>query len=72
MANNYERLDELIISALSDKPKTFGEIWTGDVYQECIKHDRVETARVLDRRLQALRKKGLIIFAKGWRKLQTT
>lgn len=65
---NYAKLDELILAAISEKPKQFGEIYTGDIYQACINHDRVETARVLDRRLQALRKKGLIFFAKGWRK----
>ena len=66
---DYAKLDELILAALSDKPRQFGTIFGGEIYSACVNHSKEEPARVLDRRLQALRKKGLIVFMKGWRKV---
>lgn len=68
---DYAKLDELILAALSDKPRQFGTIFSGEIYSACVNHSKDEPARVLDRRLQALKKKGLIFFAKGWRKQPT-
>jgi len=71
----YDVLDSRVVSGITEHPKTFSEIYFGTdgVYDECLRlaetsSARVkEPARVLDRRLQALRKKGLIVFKKGWR-----
>lgn len=64
MTNKYEKLDQLILNQLGSKPKPFCDLFTGDVLKN-------EGFRVLDLRLQALRKKGIIknITGKGWVKL---
>ena len=73
--SKYEALDQMILDRIGDEPKRFSTIYFGQpgsgdkgVYPACrdlcLATD--EPARVLDRRLQALRKKGLITFNKGW------
>lgn len=68
----YDELDEVVLDSIGSVPKPFHDIYFSfkikDVCQELSKN---EPARVLDRRLQALRKKGLIISVtgKGWIKL---
>ena len=57
-----------------DKIECFGDLFTGDVLKESeeLSVHKHEGFRVLDRRLQALRKKGLIAnisSSKGWVKL---
>ena len=74
MTNKYEKLDQLILNQLGSKPKPFCDIFTGDVLKESeeLSVHKNEGFRVLDRRLQALRKKGLIAnisSSKGWVKL---
>ncbi|WP_337026071.1 hypothetical protein [Pantoea eucrina] len=75
--SKYDALDQMILDRIDDEPKQFSDIYFGrpgssdkGVYPACsdlcVATD--EPARVLDRRLQALRKKGLIVFSKGWRK----
>lgn len=75
--DKYSELDALILNSIGSAPKTFSDIYYGvdkdqkDVRRTCIDlagKDGCPT-RVLDRRLQALRKKGLIVFMKGWRKV---
>lgn len=74
----HEKLDEMILSSIGDKEKSFSDIYfasergSPNIYEECksMVIGRQEPARILDRRLQALRKKGLICFAGGWRKVQ--
>ncbi|EPE7177828.1 hypothetical protein ACSMAC_004046 [Cronobacter sakazakii] len=75
--DKYSELDALILNSIGAVPKSFSDIYYGvdidqmDVRQACIElagKDGFPT-RVLDRRLQALRNKGLIVFMKGWRKV---
>ena len=74
MTNKYEKLDQLILNQMGSKPKPFCDLFTGDVLKESeeLSVHKNEGFRVLDRRLQALRKKGLIAnisSSKGWVKL---
>ncbi|WP_426607471.1 hypothetical protein [Pantoea anthophila] len=75
--SKYDAFDQMILDRIGDEPKQFSDIYFGrpgsgdkGVYPACsdlcVATD--VAARVLDRRLQALRKKGLIVFSKGWRK----
>lgn len=74
--SKYAELDEMILSSVSTIPKSFSDIYFGaergspDISKVCqgMVAGKEEPARVLDRRLQSLRKRGLIFFAKGWRK----
>ena len=67
----YDKLDGLILAALKVRSETFTFLYCGKVRAEC---DRLEESgcgesfRVLDRRLQALRKKSKIWFhpKNGW------
>ena len=72
MTNKYEKLDQMILNRLGDRPVPFMDIMIGEVFEECDRLTGNEPFRVLDRRLQALRKKGLIMnisCSKGWVKL---
>ncbi|SDH11461.1 hypothetical protein SAMN05216466_107150 [Paraburkholderia phenazinium] len=75
--SKYEKLDDLIVASLGDLPKTFGVIHTGEVASECERIAKeegtrrspfgVESFRICDRRLQALRKAGRIVSTtRGW------
>lgn len=68
MAGKYDEIDQMILDSLSDKPKQFSDIYVKELYQACvlIAGPKSEPARVLDRRLQALKNKGLIYHSKGW------
>ena len=71
MANKYEKLDDLILHAITHVPKRFAEIYIGYIAAECHQLAQLEKGkepfRVLDRRLQALRKAGKIQSTpKGW------
>ncbi|MCK7149768.1 hypothetical protein L8O47_02370 [Enterobacter roggenkampii] len=70
----YAKLDSRILSALGDEPVAFSELFVQSVKQECQiiaeaegKHP-MDVFRILDRRLQALRKIGAIqhVTGKGW------
>lgn len=70
----YEKLDQMIFDAISENPQPFHAILSGAISDECemLSDKKYEGFRVLDRRLQALRKKGLIATvscSKGWVKL---
>ncbi|AOY93794.1 hypothetical protein BKK79_20180 [Cupriavidus sp. USMAA2-4] len=76
----YEKLDALIIAAIVGSPIDFGSIYQRDVKKECERIADEENKarglsrwheipgwRVLDRRLQAMRKAGKIRHTgKGW------
>ncbi|AOZ11094.1 hypothetical protein [Cupriavidus malaysiensis] len=76
----YEKLDVLILRMIGDRPQSFSEIWSHEIADECtrIAEDdtkarrlsawrAVDADRVLDRRLQALRKAGKIRHTgMGW------
>lgn len=77
-AEKYSVLDGYILnvvkrgSAVAGRPLTFANIHTGEVKREAIRlkiaGDRAEAFRIVDRRLQALRKAGKIEFKRfrGW------
>jgi hypothetical protein len=69
----YEKLDALILGALSGVPKRFGLVAGGKVYEEADRLDREDHSnfsrigadRYVDRRLQALKRAGNVKFVKG-------
>lgn len=68
MAGKYDDIDKMILERITDKPRQFSEIFDAKLRHECvlIVGPKGEPARVLDRRLQALKNKGLIYHSKGW------
>lgn len=70
----YENLDAAIMNKMGGHPQMFGAINVRDVREECERiastepgPGKTEAFRILDRRLQALRKSGKIKFTtKGW------
>ncbi|WP_277971797.1 hypothetical protein [Pantoea agglomerans] len=71
MPNKYEKLDDLVLHAITNVPKRFGEIFIGTLASECRRLAGMEAGKepflVMDRRLQALRKVGKIKSTpKGW------
>ncbi|MGU7780490.1 hypothetical protein [Burkholderia sp. PU8-34] len=73
----YVTLDALILNSIDDVPKRFNAIETGDVRAESVRLAKEETSprtrgapvawRIVDRRLQALRKAGKIrSMSTGW------
>jgi hypothetical protein len=68
---DYSTLDELILKRITAcaVPTKFVSIYGGELKSECerlqSKHKNVEPFRFCDRRLQALRKAGLIRFTRG-------
>jgi len=68
----YEKLDHLIISIISNSQgASLSKVTSGDVYveaQRIAQATKREEFRVIDGRLQALRKRGLIAYVVGaWR-----
>ncbi|WP_155704424.1 hypothetical protein [Burkholderia cepacia] len=72
--SKYEKLDALIISVLANGPWQFTELQSGALWAECRRLESVTSSddfRILDRRLQALRRAGKIRFSgakrgRGW------
>lgn len=67
----YEVLDLKIMNKIGGQPKPFSSVYVRDVAEECKKiaaeENKPEPFRILDRRLQALRKAGQIrSTSKGW------
>ncbi|EIB4109891.1 hypothetical protein K8Y36_001202 [Salmonella enterica] len=67
----YAKLDSAILSALGDQPIAFSELFAQTIKQECLviaeaegKHP-MDVFRILDRRLQAMRKIGAIQYVTG-------
>lgn len=72
--SKYAKLDSEILSVIGLQPVGFSSIFSRSVSQECLlvsksegKHP-LEAFRILDRRLQCLRKLGVIqhVKGKGW------
>lgn len=68
----YSKLDRLIIEHIQAGYNTFGLLQGGKVLAEAKLHAKIVDSRgddnawrVIDRRLQALRKRGLILFQSG-------
>ncbi|HBS5791009.1 TPA: hypothetical protein MAK87_002420 [Klebsiella pneumoniae] len=67
----YELLDSKIKSKIDAHPTPFSSLYVRDVAEECVSiakdENKPEPFRILDRRLQALRKAGKIrSTSKGW------
>lgn len=67
----YELLDSKIMSKIDAYPTPFSSLYVRDVAEECVSiakdENKPEPFRILDRRLQALRKAGKIrSTSKGW------
>ena len=67
----YELLDSKIMSKIDAHPMPFSSLYVMDVAEECSRiakdENKPEPFRILDRRLQALRKSGKIrSTSKGW------
>ena len=72
MISIYSNIDKEIIRLIGKGVDTFSDIWTNrELVDVCNKENiRSDKYRLVDRRLQILRKKGLIKFEKGhWRVL---
>ncbi|WP_186211264.1 hypothetical protein [Burkholderia gladioli] len=74
--SKYTKLDALILSNITQEPTTFMRLYGSDIANECeriamgepiVRGRDPEPFRILDRRLQALRKAGKIWSStKGW------
>lgn len=70
--SKYAKLDHFILNKIGGQPIPFAQIYVRDVREECVliakEESKPEPFRILDRRLQALRKLGVIrnITGKGW------
>ncbi|HIE9644323.1 TPA: hypothetical protein ACXRWH_001103 [Klebsiella pneumoniae] len=67
----YELLDSKIMSEIDAHPTPFSSLYVRGVAEECVRiakdENKPEPFRILDRRLQALRKAGKIrSTSKGW------
>lgn len=75
MSEKYAQLDSMVLQAITADPSRFAEIYTGVIAEECRRLAFLETGkepfRVMDRRLQALRKSGKIKSTRnGWVKVE--
>lgn len=65
--SKYAKLDALVLSALGANPISFATLMSGEIKLECEAHAVRDAFRVLDRRLQALKKLNQVRFdGKGW------
>lgn len=70
--SKYENLDRLIMNKIGGHPTPFHKIYVRDVHDESLRiaeeDGKSYPVRFVDRRLQALRKAGLIrnVKGKGW------
>jgi hypothetical protein len=67
MTTSYASLDAEIVKAIRDGRRTFSEIRYSDVYKaaEAVTKPGAEPWRTIDRRLQSLRKRGIIKYNNG-------
>lgn len=71
-SEKYKALDQMILNKIGGHPTQFHKIYARDVHDESLKiaeeDGKSYPFRFVDRRLQALRKSGLITYvkAKGW------
>lgn len=70
-AGKFDQLDGLIVSRITRAPCTFTELQgkglrdAADALVKADRHGFKEGSRLIDRRLQALRKAGRIVYSKG-------
>ena len=63
--SKYEELDALIVESIRNGRDTFGQLCGGKTGALATQFSWMDADRVIDRRLQALRKRGLIRFSGG-------
>ena len=68
--SQYEKLDALIVDAIKAGCHSFSAIHNSSgVFDEALRISmaiKLVQSRVIDRRLQALRRRGLIVYVTGW------
>lgn len=70
MTTKYEKLDALILARIKGGANCFAAIYVHDIRRECMRiasEEKRDAFRILDARLQALRKRGKIVFCPGGR-----
>ncbi|KVG86064.1 hypothetical protein WJ47_12430 [Burkholderia ubonensis] len=69
MSTTYSTLDAMILASIEAGRSTFGAMYAADVARECKRLGESlgvrEDFRVLDRRIQALRRAGRIMYQDG-------
>jgi len=71
--NKFAAFDDTILSVIRDGRNTFHMMWTPEIREmvQCFLPPNGDEWRVLERRLQALRKAGRIAYVKGhWQEVQ--
>lgn len=68
--STYDKIDSLIVDAIKSGSNNFKAIWSNrNILDEALRISGFlgrDTDRIVDGRLQALRKRGLIVHVKGW------
>ena len=68
--SQYEKIDALIVDAIKGGCHSFSAIYNSrSVFDEALRISmaiKLVQSRVIDRRLQALRRRGLIVYVTGW------
>ena len=68
--SQYDRLDGLILDRLESDGTSYGDLFSGPLWEECCRLEAATgrySSRILDGRLQALRKYGFIFYSsKRW------
>lgn len=68
--SQYDKLDALIEAAIKGGCHSFSSLFSGrSLFDEAMRLSRAigrDAHRIVDGRLQALRKRGLIVYVTGW------
>ena len=68
--SQYDKLDSLIVDAIKGGCHSFSSIFSGrSLFDEAMRLSHAigrDAQRIVDRRLQALRKRGVIVYFSGW------
>ena len=68
--SRYDKLDALIVDAIKGGCHSFASIFSGrSLFDEAMRLSHAigrDTQRIVDGRLQALRRRGLIVYYTGW------
>ena len=67
--SQYDKLDSLIVEAIKEGRNSLRNINSRSVFDEALRIYSItkrNTDRIVDGRLQALRRRGLIVYVTGW------
>ena len=68
--SQYDKIDSLIVDAIKGGCSSFASIFSGrSLFDEAMRLSHPigrDAQRIVDGRLQALRKRGLIVYVTGW------